>query len=293
MPRTSFPKVLLAILALVICTGTLQATATLTGPASIALTRHVHRARMHDSQHTTGVRSPALHQQGNGLDGPVGFGHPQYGWPSHVCRVLHQHGVVCQLDHQRHRVHHHDGCRLRGALHPNPRADVHPSDNGRRVAGANLTIPVTVTITTSNGSALVPSASAVTFTCNETQTSVSPTEHRRQRHLRGDRWHALHLGHHQPDGELAQRGVDRRRRRRAPQSAAVTLTPNATSCAALAAGTTTYNVPLVNAPAANNRITVTLAINADSPLTPSVNPGRDHVHPGHRPRSLPDGDHHC
>ena len=38
MSRTSFPKVLLAILALVICTGTLQATATLTGPASIALT---------------------------------------------------------------------------------------------------------------------------------------------------------------------------------------------------------------------------------------------------------------
>jgi uncharacterized protein (TIGR03437 family) len=130
--------------------------------------------------------------------------------------------------------------------------------------GGQITVPVTFAITTSNGSALSPSPSSVTFTCNKTSSTVTGAQ-------TVNVYSAATLGtpFTVPAG--------------APNSlpswltvtpvlggtagaSAIALTATATTgCTALAASTT-YTVHLVNAPAADKTFQITVVVGTTSTL---------------------------
>jgi len=252
-------KVLLAILALVICTGTLQATATLVAnPTSLTLNCDTLAGPTAVSVGIT------LAASGSAISvtpsGSAGLSSASSG-PVVIPAAATVNSTTVATNFSFTIA---PGCK--GTV---PAGTL--SITFTPATGTALVVPVTVNITTSNGSALVPSPSSVTFTCNKTTTTASAaqTVSVTSAATNGTPF-TIGTSPALPGWLTVSAGG-------LASSTPVVLTLTVTAgggggCAALASGTTTFNVQLLNAPAPAKTIQVNVVVGATSPLTASVTP---------------------
>jgi len=274
MSQSRSLKVLLAILALVICTGTMQAAAVLSGPAGIALVcdtatgAAVVNVPIALVSGTTALLTKVTSSAG--LAAVLTSGIPTSGGPVVITATDISAGrnvtsttatVASTFSFSIA-----PGCMgtLPVTTAPNTGLTFTPS------TGQALFIPVTMTITTSNGSALVPSPSSLSFTCNKTTGAVTAAQPVAVTSAATggtpftigslaavSTWLAV------SPGGLAN-------------ASAINLTVTVTGgagagCALLAAGTTTFNIPLLSGPATaqvTKIVPVTLIVGPTSPIIP-------------------------
>lgn len=267
MSQMRFLKVLLAILALVICTGTLQATATIVGPASITLSCDTLAGPSTTTVNITlasGTTPYTVKVTGtSGLlapTGPVSFA------SSYTSAGL---SVTSTSTATVFSVTMAPGCQ--GTVPGGTPQLIFTPTGSTGTVGTVLNIPVVINITTSNGSALVPSPSSLTFTCNKTSGAVTSaqTVSVSSAATGGTPFTIGSLSTVSSWLSVSAGGT--------ASSTPVVLTVTATGgvgagCTLLASGTTTFNIQLLNAPAPAKIITVSMVVGSTSPLTAATSP---------------------
>lgn len=264
-------KVLLAILALGICTGTLQATATLvanpttltlncdtsTGPVSgtVGITLYASGSALNVTvTASTGLASPS---------GPVVM-------PGTV-----QHSVGSTSAAVNYTFTMQAGC---AGTVPSGTTQLTftPYTSTGTATGTALNVPVVLNITHTT-SALSPSVSSLNFTCNTTASSVSPsgaqTINVTSAATGGTPFTIASSGANTVPGWLQLSSTAGG----TAGSTAISFTATGVysgsgGCGSLTAGTYTYNITLLNAPAPSVPITVTMVVGAASSLSASVKP---------------------
>jgi len=268
MSRFRLLKALLAVLALVFCTGTLQATATLAGPASVSLTCVPATGPTSTNVPITLVTSGAAVNvtvsttqstlsSANG--GPLVL-------PSTVTLAVNSTTVATNFA-----ITFKPGCT--GTV---PSGSL--SLTFTPATGTALVIPVTVTITQNGASPLVPSPASLSFTCNKTTGTISPSGAQTigvtSAATGGTPFTIASTGGNAPPGWLTISAYT-------GGTATGTAIPftvtgvggsSGSGCATLASGTTTYNIHLVNAPSADKVIPVSVTVAPSTPLSASVSP---------------------
>jgi len=267
MSQMRFLKVLLAILALVICTGSLQATATLVAnPTSLTLNCDtfsgptaapvgITLAAAGSALNVTVTASAGL---SSASGGPVVL-------PSPAQLAVNSTTVATSFSF---------------IIAPGCKGTV-PGGTLQLTftptTGTALVVPVTLSIVTSHGSALVPSPSSLSFTCNKSNSTISPsgpqTINVTSQAMNGTPFTVTNASPNTfPAWLTLTSGAAGGTATGTAVAFVVTGVPGSSGCNALPSGTTTFNIHLANAPAADKLVTVTILVGSTSPLSSSVNP---------------------